>query len=133
MIIIFCPWGNATGGTELLHQLGYKLNLFGFDARMYYYGDDNGLSATHPHFVSYHVPITNLVSDSDDNIFIYPEMMVYSLADIKSQLPKSKHVLWWLSVDNAGMTPKLENSVSQDRDIFILCSLFTRMNTLKTF
>ncbi len=114
MIIIFCPRGNATGGTELLHQLGYKLNLFGFEAKMYYYGDDNGLPATHPHFVKYRVPLSDTVTDSFDHIFIYPEMMAASLEDIKGQLPKSRHVLWWLSVDNAGMTSILEEEISAD-------------------
>lgn len=114
MIIIFCPRGNATGGTELLHQLGYKLNLFGFNAQMYYYGDDNGLPATHPHFVKYRVPVSDTVTDSVDHIFIYPEMMASSLEDIKGQLPKSRHVLWWLSVDNAGMTSILEEEISAD-------------------
>lgn len=114
MIIIFCPRSNATGGTELLHQLGYKLNLFGFEAKMYYYGDDNGLPATHPHFVKYGVPVSDTVTDSFDHIFIYPEMMASSLEDIKGQLPKSRHVLWWLSVDNAGMTSVLEEEISAD-------------------
>lgn len=117
MIIIFCPWGNATGGTELLHQLGYKLNLFGFDAKIYYYGDDNGLPATHQHFIKYGVPVLGTVTDSSENIFIYPEMMVSSLGGIKGQLPQSRHVLWWLSVDNAGMTPNSEQTLSEDKSL----------------
>ena len=117
MIIIFCPRGNATGGTELLHQLGYKLNLLGFDAYMYYYGDDNGLPATHPHFAKYKVPVVDRVLDSQDNYFVYPEMMASSLADIKSQLPSSTHIIWWLSVDNAGMTPELIDTISKDTDL----------------
>ena len=84
MIYIFCPRGNATGGTELLHQLGYKLNQFGFDASMYYYGDDDGRPATHPHFLKYDVPISTIVSDQIDNCFVYPEIMMASLIDIKN-------------------------------------------------
>ena len=114
MIIIFCPKYNATGGTELLHQLGYKLNLFGYNAGMYYYGEDNGMPGRHPSFIKYDVPIVESVYDSKDNIFVYPEAMAYSLAEIKNQLPLSKHILWWLSVDNAGMTPELEERISED-------------------
>ena len=47
-IIIFCPGANATGGTELLHQLGYKLNLFGFNASIHYYGYEKGEKVLNP-------------------------------------------------------------------------------------
>ena len=117
MIVIFCPRSNATGGTELLHQLGYKLNLFGYDARMYYYGDDDGRPAVHPHFIGYNVKVIKVLSDSSDNVFIYPEEITSSLEGIKQQLPLSKHVLWWLSVDNANMTPELEKFVSGDKEL----------------
>lgn len=98
----------------MLHQLGYKLNLFGFDASMYYYGEDTGLPSVHPHFIMYNVPVVESVSDSADNIFVYPEMMVSALSEIKEQLPSSKHILWWLSVDNANMTLELERIISND-------------------
>ena len=128
MIIIFCPWGNATGGTELLHQLGYKLNLFGFDARMYYYGDENDLPATHPHFLKYDVPVIDTVSDNPDHFFVYPEMMVSSFSDIKNQLPLSKHILWWLSVDNAQMTSELEKAISNDTGLIHLVQSYYALN-----
>lgn len=116
-IIIFCPGANATGGTELLHQLGYKLNLFGFNACIFYYGFEEGQQAVHPHFLKYNVPIANLVTDSSENIYIYPEALASSLEGIKKDLPLSAHVLWWLSVDNAGMTPELEKEISADKDL----------------
>ncbi len=131
LIIIFCPRANATGGTELLHQLGYKLNLFGFDAKMYYYGEDNGLPATHPHFVKYSVPVLDSVSDSPDHIFVYPEVMASSLEGIKSQLTHSKHVLWWLSVDNAGMTPSLEKEISEDNTLIHFVQSYYAMEYVK--
>ncbi len=71
---------------------------------MYYYGDDDGRPATHPHFLKYDVPVSTIVSDQIDNCFVYLEIMMASHIDIKKQLPLSKHILWWLSVDNAGMT-----------------------------
>ncbi|MCR5300873.1 MAG: hypothetical protein K6E49_00370 [Lachnospiraceae bacterium] len=132
MIFIFCPRGNATGGTELLHQLGYKLNLFGFEVCMYYYGDDNGLPVLHPRFKGYGVPIAESVSDQADNVFIYPEMMVSSLIDIKRQLPLSKHVLWWLSVDNAGMTPELIKIVSDEKDLIHFVQSYYALDYVKS-
>ena len=133
MILIFCPRSNATGGTELLHQLGYKLNLLGFDARIYYYGDDCGLPATHPHFLKYGVPVVESVSDSRDNILIFPEMMVSSLEGIKGQLPLSKCVLWWLSVDNAGMTPDLVEEISDDTTLIHFVQSYYALEYVKQF
>ena len=120
MIVIFCPAANATGGTELLHQLGYKLGLFGFDARMYYCGDSDGRPVTHPRFVRYGVPVIDTVKDDPGNVFVYPENMVSSLGEVKEQLPLSKHVLWWLSVDNACMTGELEKEISDDKALIHL-------------
>ncbi len=119
-IIIFCPRANATGGTELLHQLGYKLNLFGFDAYMFYYGDDDDQPTIHPHFLKYNVPVAPSLEDSSDNVYVYPEALAGSIEGIKVQLPHSKHILWWLSVDNAHMTPELEKEISEDKSIIHL-------------
>ncbi len=119
-IIIFCPGANATGGTELLHQLGYKLNLFGFNASIHYYGYEKGQQAVHPHFLKYNVPVAEAIVDSSDRLYIYPESMASSLEGIKNDLPRSLHVLWWLSVDNAGMTPELEKEISADTGLIHL-------------
>lgn len=116
-ITILCPRANATGGTELLHQLGYKLNLLGYDAIMYYYGDADDRPTVHPHFQKYNVPVTGILEDAPGNIFIYPEAVASSLKSVKDQLPTSKHVLWWLSVDNAFMTPSLEKEISADSSL----------------
>lgn len=118
MIIILSPGGYVTGGTELLHQLGYKLNNFGFDTSIYYYSDDEKRKVTHPYLKKYAVPVIEKVYDDPENIIVYPEMMVHSIRDIMIQLPESKHVLWWLSVDNAQMTAETEKSISQT-DILI--------------
>lgn len=117
MVVIFCPRGNATGGTELLHQLGYKLNLLGYDAFMYYYGDEDDQPKVHPHFKKYSVPVKEVLEDASENVFVYPEEATSSLKSIMAQLPLSKHVLWWLSVDNAHMTPELEKQISTDDKI----------------
>ena len=116
-VVIFCPRGAATGGTELLHQLGYKLGMFGFEPAMYYYGEEDGRQVIHPHYIRYNVPRTEILSDSPDTCYIYPEVLAPSIEKIKCQLPESKHVIWWLSVDNAEMTPESEREVSADKEI----------------
>lgn len=35
MIYIICPVNQESGGPELLHQLGYKLNLLGFEEKCF--------------------------------------------------------------------------------------------------
>ena len=120
MIIISCPRGYVTGGTELLHQLCYKLNLFGFDARIRYYGKDDGKPATHPYFRVYNVPVAEEVTDCPETVLVYPEMMALSILEIKKQFPLSKHVLWWLSVDNAQMTPEAEKQLARDNTVIHL-------------
>ena len=131
MIIISCPGGYVTGGTELLHQLGYKLNLFGFDAYIMYYGTDDGKPAMHPYFSRYNVPTVDSVEDSPENILVFPEMMALSILDIKKRFPLSKHVLWWLSVDNAQMTESAEHRFSEDNDIIHLVQSYYAMDYVK--
>jgi len=36
-IYVACPAKAATSGPELLHQLFFKMNQFGYDAKMFYY------------------------------------------------------------------------------------------------
>lgn len=118
MIYIFCPWCNATGGTELLHQLGYTLNLLGFDASMYYYeaGPQNG-PITHPHFEKYRVPVSKSVSDKEDSILVLPEPLASRIGYIKNNLSLATKVLWWLSVDNAGLSEEDEAELSKHKDV----------------
>ncbi len=127
-VIISCPGGYVTGGTELLHQLGYKLNLFGFDARIRYYGSADGKPVMHPYFQKYNVPVIDSVIDSPDNILIHPEMMALSVLEIKERFPLSKHVLWWLSVDNAQMTDEAEKNLSDDDSIIHLVQSYYAMD-----
>lgn len=102
MIYILCPANRATGGPELLHQLGYKLNLFGYVADMFYTNQTPGVHPVCEQYEKYHVPFTNDVYQTPGNIVILPEIgipMVHSLKDYRC-------VVWWLSVDNARYTEK---------------------------
>lgn len=131
MIIISCPRGYVTGGTELLHQLGYKLNLLGFDSYISYYGENDGRPATHPYFEKYNCPVVQNIEDAPGNVLVYPEMMALSILDIQRRFPKSKLVLWWLSVDNAQMTPEAEKQLSYDNSIIHMVQSYYAMDYIK--
>ena len=120
MIIIRCLRSVATGGTELLHQLGYKLNLFGFETCINYFGDNDGRPQTHQYFEKYALTVCDSLPDSSDSIIIHPEIMASSIGRLKKQFPTSKHILWWLSVDNADMTPELEEEFREDSEVIHL-------------
>lgn len=86
----------ATGGTELLHQLGYKLNKLGLPTYMVYSKPVDGTSVEERFFKKYEVRKADKVEDIEDNLLIMPE-------NILKYLPSYKHVqkaAWWLSVDN---------------------------------
>lgn len=100
MIYILCPANVATGGPELLHQLGYKLNLFGYVADMYYPNQTPGVYPVCPQYEKYNVPFTDTVFQVPGNIAIIPEIAInrmYTFANFRC-------VIWWLSVDNARYT-----------------------------
>lgn len=103
MICLVCPWGNATGGTELLHQLGYTLNNLNYDARMYYIYEEKYIPACNPQFEKYEVSRIEYVPDGNDDIIILPELIarqIHSFDGVKY----AKKILWWMSVDNAGLS-----------------------------
>lgn len=95
MIYIACPASFATGGTELLHQLCFKLNKNNIDAVMYYYGKTLN-DPVAERFKKYKTKyVTNLV-DSKENIVFIPEVNT----DLIEKFKLSRKFIWWLSVDN---------------------------------
>lgn len=103
-IYIACPANIATGGPELLHQLGsHLINDLNVAAFIYYYNFDNSKFKTpvHPEYESYNVPYVLEIPKSEDienNILIVPEIL-----SGLSLLPKYKNLrkgCWFLSVDN---------------------------------
>lgn len=99
-IYICCPANFATGGPELLHQLCYKLNLFGYSAYMYYYDIKKDMSPVHERFAKYNNNFVNKIEDFKENIVIVPEIKINLLKKYKN----AKKVIWWLSVDNYFVT-----------------------------
>lgn len=94
-IIIVSPTDVATGGTELLQQLCYKLRMFGKQSFMYYIGEfDN--SPVQNRFSEYENPRIEMLEDVELNLIIIPETLTSLLRKYK----KAECYLWWLSVDN---------------------------------
>jgi len=101
-IYIACPANSATGGKELLHQLGYHLiNDLNIKAFMYYYNYKGGKFKTpiHPNYEVYNVPfVLDIKEDDERNILIVPE-----ISAALTLLKKYKNIrkgVWFLSVDN---------------------------------
>jgi predicted nuclease of predicted toxin-antitoxin system len=101
-VYIAAPACTASGGPELLHQLCFKLNKFGFQAKMLYYGYGkeitNVTNPIHPHYEVYHNPFTISFEEvnSEDAIVIIPELAI----DLINHINLCQQVIWWLSVDN---------------------------------
>lgn len=98
-IFIGCPAGKATGGPELLHQLCYKLNLFDYNAIMYYYNvpyEYREKDMVHPNYKKYHTPYVFEYPDQENHILIAPEIAIDTLEKCKLGQP----ILWWLGLDN---------------------------------
>lgn len=95
MIYIACPERVATGGTELLHQLCYKLNLKGIEAKIYYYNKISN-NPVAERFSKYKIEYIEKIEDKEKNLLIVPEVNVELLGEYKN----IKKCIWWLSVDN---------------------------------
>jgi len=96
-IYIVAPANVATGGPELLHQLGYHLrNDLSLNAFMYY-GKSDENSLVHPNYLHYDVPYVDIIEDRKENILIIPEL--YSNILMLNSYSKVQKSVWWLSVD----------------------------------
>lgn len=94
-VYIICPARTVTGGPELLHQLGAALQKRRIQSYMYYLPEHT----EHPvpeRYRKYHVPYTETIEDTAENILIVPETyttLLYGWQHIR-------RALWWMSVDN---------------------------------
>ena len=95
-IYIACPANFATGGTELLHQLAYKLKKNRENVKMFYFNTKEDEFPVAERFKKYNIEFVKQVKDSEGSLLIVPEVSAYLLKDYK----KVKKVIWWLSVDN---------------------------------
>ncbi|WP_099469174.1 hypothetical protein [Konateibacter massiliensis] len=101
-IFVAAPSCIASGGPELLHQLCFKLNKFGYNAKMLYYANKaenvETTEPVHPNYEVYNNLYTLSLEEANDEeaIVIMPEVAV----ELIFYLPQSKKIIWWLSVDN---------------------------------
>jgi hypothetical protein len=97
-VYISCVSIHATGGTELLHQLGQKLNKLGIKVKMFYYDYYKKNLKTSPvaeRFEKYNIDYVTKIQDNPNNIIIIPEIAFF----LANKFRKSQKVFWWLSVD----------------------------------
>lgn len=103
-VYIACPAYVATGGPELLHQLGYHMvNDIGCETYMYYYNYDpeKTVEPVCDDYRKYKVPyIINLqaIEDKSENILIVPEIL--PALKLLPSFSKIRKGVWFLSVDN---------------------------------
>lgn len=94
MFYIACFAGHASGGTELLHQLGRKIIDFGGEAKIFYVG--NSRQPVPPRFEKYAVPfVVSINGVKDGDVLVVPETMTELIYKYKNMIP----FIWWLSVD----------------------------------
>ncbi|RYX87313.1 hypothetical protein EON73_01660 [bacterium] len=103
-VYVMCPAYLSTGGTELLHQLVYKLiNVFKIDACIYYPNVEwkYEFNPTPTKFVKYiGENWVESLDDSADQILIIPETMSKNI----NQYQHTELWIWWLSIDNFFVT-----------------------------
>lgn len=97
-VYILSPTTQATGGTELLQQLAYKLRIIGIAAYMVYTTPFNNSPVQKVFLPRYNNPSVTEIEDSENNLMIVSEAAIYNLLKYK-HIQKS---IWWLSVDFYG-------------------------------
>ena len=118
-IVILIPLGSRTGGPEALHQLSDALLQQGHDAIVWYVlpSDIHGVKDLYSkgqlsestildignrpseieEYKIYETVIESQIKLSKDMCFVIPEVYI----EIVKYLNFCKHLVWWLSVDNA--------------------------------
>jgi len=91
---IFAPSNFASGGPELLHQLGAELKKRGLNSTMVY--TPKGItSPVHENYREYKLEWTYDVPDTKDSVIILPEVF----AELHKNFSRATIAIWWLSVD----------------------------------
>jgi len=94
-VYIYCPSGYASGGPEVLHQLGYKLKENGIKVFMVYY-PKTSTNPVHNNYKEYKLGWVDTAPDVKNAFVVLPE----TFSDLHRGFKKSSVVIWWLSVDN---------------------------------
>jgi hypothetical protein len=93
-VYVYVLRGQRSGGLEALHQLAHELSSLGVEARLVASPESRGLPEE-PAYAPYGCTYADDVPDSPDTVLVVPEVAISSL----SGFPRSRHVVWWLSVD----------------------------------
>ena len=91
-VYILTPGNSTSGGPETLHQLAHTLNENNIECFTKYYGRKRNIPK---HLSKYNIKEIDKIKDSKENIVICPETATQYL----KLYPKSRKVVWWLSVD----------------------------------
>lgn len=100
---VFAPWGDVSGGPELLHQLCAALRDCGEMAYMYYYGRTAALDPTPEIYKRYGNPVATSLIDDASSVVVLPEVVFSLVSDMN--LHQVRIIAWWLSVDNYFINP----------------------------
>lgn len=97
-IYVLCPPKIKTGGTELLHQLVYKLNGIGKESFLVYTTKNKTEECTPNDFKKYinNYKYIDEIEDEKENTIVVPETYIEYIKNIKN----AQKMVWWLSVDN---------------------------------
>lgn len=101
-IYILTPAYIKTGGTELLHQLFYKLTQLEKDVYIVYLNKKLNDTSYIPEEFKIYNPIEcefDNIEYNENNLLIIPEIYISKLKELDSK--NIKKAVWWLSVDNA--------------------------------
>lgn len=108
-VYIACPANLATGGPELLHQLGVELRNIGINVFMYYLGFDQTKydNPVHDNYKAYYLPFVCQIEDSPSSLLILSETALNEIVNYEFL----DCVIWWLSVDNVYVNFDLINQI----------------------
>lgn len=127
MIYIICPANVATGGPELLHQLGYKLNLLDFEASIMYLNITTGKDPVCEPYKKYCVPWVSRLNPNPDDFIIVPELCIPLLP----QLNQFRCAVWWLSVNNAIYDNTLVSYMQSQHNLYHFAQSYYAIEHLK--
>lgn len=133
VIYIACPANVATGGPELLHQLGLELHKLGVNIYMYYIGHENSETGiiVHENYHLYGLPYVLTFEDHSDNFLILPEAAI----DMIDQSNYINYIIWWLSVDYVYVKFDLINQIYNRNSLHsrVVCKIIKLISTLPVF
>lgn len=129
IIYILCPASLATGGPELLHQLGHNLiNIFNLPTFIVYFNiikDQNPICLS---YKKYDIPVMSLdaIQDSKNNIVITPE--IYEACSFIIKWNSIKKIIWFLSVDNFYLSRILTVKSFKIKFLFLFNALLNKFH-----